>query len=203
MARLLVRLAFLCLCAFSVYADEEATPAKLLFSKQILNRYLVEGMDIVLKYSLFNIGGSAALDVQVTDNTFSAQDFDIVGGQLKFSLDRLAPGANASHVIVVRPTKYGYYNFTAAEVSYLPTEDASEPQIGLSSEPGQGVIVPFREYDRKFSPHTMDWAAFAVMTLPSLVIPFLLWWSSKSKYDNISAQKKETNKKSKEESKEN
>jgi translocon-associated protein subunit beta len=40
----------------------------------------------------------------------------------------------------------------------------------------------------------MDWIAFAVMTLPSLVIPFLLWWSSKNKYETIMQQKKDAKK---------
>jgi len=60
---------------------------------------------------------------------------------------------------------------------------------GLSSDPGQGTIIAHRDYDRQFSAHMLDWAAFAVMTLPSLGIPFLLWWSSKSKYDAIAVKK--------------
>nr|CAG4650526.1 EOG090X0EPM [Sida crystallina] len=182
------------LVAATTSGNDETTSAKLLFSKQILNKYLVEGMDIVIKYSLFNVGGTAALDVQLSDSTFSPQDFEVVGGQLKVAIDRIAPGANASHVAVIRPLRFGYFNFTAAEVSYLPAEDAAEPLIGYSSEPGQGAIVPFKEYDRKFSPHMLDWVAFAVMTLPSLVIPFLLWFSSKSKYEAIMKQKKESKK---------
>lgn len=191
---------WLSLCLMAVLAisstscEDESPAAKLLFSKQILNKYLVEGMDVVIKYSLFNVGSAAALDVQLTDNTFSPQDFEVVGGQLQVAIDRIAPGANASHITVIRPLNFGYFNFTAAEVSYLPSEDASEPLIGFSSEPGQGAIVPLKEFDRKFSPHMLDWVAFAVMTLPSLVIPFLLWWSSKSKYEAIMKQKKESKK---------
>ena len=46
--------------------------------------------------------------------------------------DRIPPGGNATHVVVLRPTKFGYFNFTAAEVSYLPSEDATEVNLKLS-----------------------------------------------------------------------
>ncbi|KAJ8883360.1 hypothetical protein PR048_015203 [Dryococelus australis] len=167
-----------------------------------------------LQYTIYNVGSSAALNVQLTDSSFSAESFDVVGGQLSMRLDRVAPGTNVSHVVVVRPKRYGYFNFTAADVTYKSTEDATEVsyisqkilssayvqafsvwlQEAVTSEPGEGGIVAFRDYDKKYSPHVLDWATFAVMTLPSLLIPFLLWYNSKSKYEKLARSKKERSK---------
>ncbi|MGH0156280.1 UNVERIFIED_CONTAM: hypothetical protein FKN15_031136 [Acipenser sinensis] len=62
-------------------------------------------------------------------------------------------------------------------------------QVGYTSAPGQGGILAQREFDRRFSPHYLDWAAFGVMTLPSIGIPLLLWYSSKRKYDTPKPKK--------------
>uniref|UniRef100_A0A0A9YUM2 Translocon-associated protein subunit beta n=1 Tax=Lygus hesperus TaxID=30085 RepID=A0A0A9YUM2_LYGHE len=183
----------LVLCVLTVgtlSSDESDTGARLLVSKQILNRYIVEDMDLIVKYTLYNVGTSPAVNVVLNDNSFNKDVFNVVGGYLSIKIPRIPPSTNVTHTVVLKPSQVGFYNFTAAEISYQKSDDASEIQDGISSEPGEGYIVAFRDYDKKFSPHLLDWCAFAIMTFPSLAIPFFLWWSSKSKYDSFSKPKK-------------
>merc|ERR1711997_440140 len=133
---------------FAVAEDEEGgaalsgkNEARLLVGKHIQNKYLVEGMDLVVKYNLFNIGDAAAVDIALTEGGFGTDDFDVVGGQSAVKFDRLAAGANTTHALVLRPTKFGYFNFTSAEVTYRVSEEEDKTKIGFSSEPGQGVII--------------------------------------------------------------
>merc|ERR1719245_2232628 len=98
--------------------ESEPGQPRILVSKIIQNKYLVGGMDIVIKYSLYNVGDSAATNIKVNDVGFRPDDFDTVSGQTSWKLERVGPGGNSTHMVVVRPKKFGYFNFTAAEVSY-------------------------------------------------------------------------------------
>lgn len=102
------------------------------------------------------MGNSAAVNVALKDSSFPPEVFSVVGGSLDLHVDRIPPGANVSHVVVVRPRKAGYFNFSAAEVSYLASDEAKEPQLGVTSEPGEGGIIAFRDFDKKFSPHVVS-----------------------------------------------
>ncbi|XP_072037820.1 translocon-associated protein subunit beta-like isoform X1 [Amphiura filiformis] len=186
--RFILVVSILCVVGLQAVGSEE-TGARLLAAKNILNQWLVEGRDLTVLYSIYNVGSSAALNVALTDETFLDSDFEVVTGNLAVMWDRIAPGSNVSHSVILRPLKSGFFNFTSASVLYYPVE-GSEPKVAYTSAPGEDQIVPFKDYDRKFSPHYMDWGAFAIMILPSIGIPFLLWYRSKSRYENTALKSK-------------
>lgn len=109
-----------------------------------------------MQYTIYNTGNVAALEVEITDNSFHPDHFTHVSGELNARIDRVPPYTNVSHTVVVRPRKYGYFNFTSAEVLYRRKEDATRLQVAVSSEPGEGLIVAYRDYDKQFSSHVVS-----------------------------------------------
>ncbi|KAH9506321.1 signal sequence receptor beta [Dermatophagoides farinae] len=170
--------------------EQNSDRARLLAEKQVLNKYLVENKDILINYNIFNVGSSSAINVKLSDNTFSLAHFDIVGGSLKFTIPRIAPQSNTTHTVVVRPKEgiWGRFNFTAGELIYS-SEGSNELQYGYTSEPGDGYIVSLKEFDKRFSPHYYDWAAFLIISMATVLLPYLLWNGSKNKYEKLSARK--------------
>ncbi|KAI1283061.1 Translocon-associated protein subunit beta [Halotydeus destructor] len=186
---ILTALACVALASLSSGATEEpSSPARILVEKKILNTYLVESRDIVVNYKIFNVGGSPAVDVTISDASLPTDHFETVGGVTKFTIPTLAPGSNTSHSVVYRPKVgvWGRYNFTSADVSYLAGEGAKEANVGYTSEPGEGFIVSSKDFNKKFNVRYYEWIAFVFMCLPSILIPYILWNKSRSKFEAIS-----------------
>jgi len=162
-------------------ADDE--DAKLLVVKNVLNNFVVEGLDTAVKYTIYNVGNIPAVNVQLKDSNFPADKFDYVSGFNTVQWQKISPASNVSHVAVVRSKMLGPFNFTAATVTYTANEKTNRVQTGYSTELGEAYIQRQKEYNRRFASHSIDWAMFVVMAAPSIVFPYLLWYSSKRKYE--------------------
>lgn len=178
-----------------VGAQQATTNAKLLVDKEIHNKYIVEGRDILVNYHLINIGGSPARDVKVIDDTFPKERFELINGYLTFTIPQVAPGTNVTHAAVLRPrsNSWGLHRFGPARVEYKQNE-AGQLQLATTSELGDAYVVAARTFDKKFSSQIFDWLVFAVLCLPSLFGPYYLWNQSDSKFRNL-AQKQAASKK--------
>ncbi|VDD91201.1 unnamed protein product [Enterobius vermicularis] len=185
-------LIFLALFSFC-FADENDAigSAHIIASKTSLSQYAVEGMDYVMDYRLYNVGDKIALKVTLDDrDAFPTQSFEIIRGLLQVRWERIAPGANVSHAVVVRPRSIGLFNYTAAQITYYPSEDAKEVRVGYTSAPGEGHIYRKKDYDRRFSSKLGVWAVFLFLIAPSTLVPYMLWCKSKRVYEQEVPTKK-------------
>lgn len=164
--------------------------SRILLHKQILNKYIVEDKDLIIKYTMHNVGHSAATDVKLTDNTFDPALFVKIIGELPATIHTIPPQENVSHVVILKPNISGYYNFSFGEVYYKDPHNPTMFKVTFSNEPGTIAIMKFREYNRKFSSHFWDWLVFFIMVAPLLGTPFALWYHSDSKYRKVAAPRK-------------
>ena len=106
-------------------ADLESR-GKLLASKSILNSLVVENKDLSVVYKIYNVGSSPAFNVMLNDESFGADDFNVVRGQSSVQWSSIPPSGNVTHVLVLQPLKSGAFNFTAAKLSYEATDGADQ-----------------------------------------------------------------------------
>lgn len=163
---------------------------RLLVYKQILNIHLVENKDVMVKYTIYNIGNSAAFAVHLTDNSFDPVIFFETAGKLPAKINKILPLTNITHVVILIPNAHGYFNFSSAEVYYKAANDSDIIQTSFSNDPGGITIMDYKEYVKKYSSHFWEWVAFTIMSLPLLAIPFGLWYQSENKYKKLSRPRK-------------
>merc|ERR1712244_201725 len=83
----MIKLSVFVLATVNSSEDSGTGNAKLLVSKRIQNKYLVEGKDVVIHYGLYNVGDNAATDVVLSEVGFGPNDFDVAGGQTVVKID--------------------------------------------------------------------------------------------------------------------
>ncbi|WKX88057.1 hypothetical protein Q1695_008014 [Nippostrongylus brasiliensis] len=182
----------LVLLAASALSEDASTQTKdafLVASKFPQSIYAVENMDLVLEYGLYNTGDKAALKVTLDDrHSFPTQSFEIIKGLLNVRFERINPGANATHSVIVRPRQFGVFNYTSAQITYT-SEGSSDIRVGYTNAPGEGYIYRLKEYERKFAPKYIYWVVFFILIAPTTLGSLLAYSKSKNKYEELAKKK--------------
>ncbi|KER30008.1 hypothetical protein T265_03487 [Opisthorchis viverrini] len=174
---------FSCAFIFLTVSGQATDVARLAVSKQVLNEYIFQGKELTILYTIYNLHSSRpARDVELFDS-YSDTEFIQIHGSKSARWPHISAGTNVTHAVVFLPQAAGTYNFTSATITYN-LGDPSKTILHYSSAPGHVIIYPLKEYNRRFATHTMEWIGFAMLVTPCLLIPYMLWRSSASKYLN-------------------
>ena len=163
------------------WASADDGDAKIILIKTIMNDIITASHDLAVKYMLFNIGDGPASDVVLADTTFPDTMFQVVKGLTSVKWDYIHPASNVTHLLVLHPTKSGPFNFTSAVVQYGASK-GSDSTFGYSNEIGELEIMTLKDFNRIHASHLFDWCFFALWCVPSLLIPYGLFYSSKRRF---------------------
>ncbi|KAK4474006.1 hypothetical protein MN116_003321 [Schistosoma mekongi] len=162
-------------------SSDSGDNVRLAVSKEILNEFVFQEKEMTVLYTIYNLHESrAAKDVELFDS-FTEAEFALIHGSPSARWPIIPASSNVTHVLILKPKINGLHNFSSATVTYK-SNDLLNSALLYSSSPGLLTIHKLKEYNKRFTSHTMEWIGFALFVTPCLLIPYMLWHSSASKY---------------------
>jgi len=167
----------------------------LLAQKSLLSSDLVLNRESVVVVRIFNVGTAAAADVQLRDDSFSDDRFNVSSGLTSARWDRLPAGANVSHTFVVVPRVAGDWSNAPARVSYRSVVASSSP-AGASKGAAAGAPMtvhsstlrharvlarPEGAQARTLPGRHQEWAVLLALTAASTALPLLVWTRARAR----------------------
>jgi len=153
----------------------------LLVRKSLVNGEFIANKNTFVQIDIFNVGASTAYDVNLDDEW---DEKFRVAGLSDAHWDRIAPGANVSHIYVVTAPRDGYYKTQTAKVTYRSSPNGA-PYTGISTSIGETVEVVARAQSSKnAASHLQEWGIFAALVLASSALPYAMWSYVQKNFEN-------------------
>eukprot|EP01041_Mallomonas_annulata_P002125 gene2125-4149_t len=142
----------------------------------------------------------SATKIEIVDR-YDPNSFEIMtetkeDGSIFMAVEEVPPGGQTTLNVTVIPKLYGVYESTRAKIKYFndalgDSEDSADGRLrnGYSTSLGRIRIVSAIENLRATSYYFKDWIYFVGLYSVAIVIPFLIWWSTKSSNEQNSKKK--------------
>ncbi|KAG2621516.1 hypothetical protein PVAP13_3NG319200 [Panicum virgatum] len=125
MARSLALVALLLLGLAAAAASAADAPFVVAHKKVSLSRPKPGVERVAVSLDLYNQGSATAYDVTINDDSWPTEAFELVTGEKSKTLERLDPGATASHTFVLETKTQGRFQGSPAVITYrVPTKTA-------------------------------------------------------------------------------
>merc|ERR1711981_812712 len=166
-----------------VKAAEDATgivdpsnyPGRVISRKKVASKNPAAGFPLDFEYTIWNVGNSDVVDVELVDE-FSADDFT-EAKKVTIKVDKIEAGSKYSETHTVVPNKEDKIKLTGAKVSYKSVTSADDDTlVQYQSDGASEGIVPIASaafYKRHVASHLFDWLCFALLAVPSTLLPYM------------------------------
>ncbi|XP_062202869.1 uncharacterized protein LOC133905161 [Phragmites australis] len=145
---------------------------------------------LAVSLDLYNQGSATAYDVTINDDSWPTEAFELVSGEKSKTLERLDPGATASHTFVLETKAQGRFQGSPAIITYrVPTKTALQEAYSTPIFPLD--ILAERLPEKKF-----EWAKRlvakygALVSVVSFVGAFIYLVASPSKNSGKASKKR-------------
>lgn len=105
------------------------------------------------------------------------------------TFDELAPGAQTTFNVTIRPKLFGIYESTRARLRYSPSIPLDGVDLELkqaqSTSLGRVRIISKGEFARNWQFFTTHWSVFALFIVLPVFIPLFMWSSSTNSVYNL------------------
>lgn len=145
---------------------------------------------LAVSLDLYNQGSATAYDVTINDDSWPKESFELISGEISKTLERLDPGATASHTFVLETKVQGRFQGSPAVITYrVPTKAALQEAYSTPILPLD--ILAERPPEKKFELAKKLVAKYgSLVSVVSLVGAFIYLVASPSKSSGAKASKK-------------
>jgi hypothetical protein len=172
--------------------DEKPVATTLLVYKHVKDYEAILNNNLTVTLTIYNVGESAAYDVNVKDNDWPEGSFDTIEGENKANFDKIEPGTNVTFSYTVVPRSTGEIETVPAIVTFKPVQDADETETKTARSNGLPKIpvLTQSEYDKRHDSHVDEWAIFFVLLSLPVGVPTVMYLFANNQIAALAAEKK-------------